>query len=70
MTKGGTGDVLAGLIAGLACNNDLFLSACAGVFINGLAADSLKQKMSYYYNASDLMNQIPRTIKWCLDYEG
>ncbi|MGH7203466.1 MAG: ADP-dependent NAD(P)H-hydrate dehydratase, partial [Candidatus Levyibacteriota bacterium] len=30
MTKGGTGDVLAGLVAALACNNDAFLSATAG----------------------------------------
>ena len=62
MTKGGTGDVLAGLIAGLAAKNKLFLAACAGVFINGLAGDRLKQKVSYYYNASDLVEEIPRTI--------
>ena len=63
MTKGGTGDVLAGLIAALACKNDLFLAACAGVFINGLAGDRLKEKVSYYYNASDLVEEIPKTIK-------
>jgi len=66
MTKGGTGDVLAGLIAALACKNDLFLAASAGVFINGLAGDRLKKKYSYYYNASDLIDEIPKTIKWCL----
>ena len=48
MTKGGTGDVLAGLIAGLAATNELFLAASAGVFINGLAGDRLKKKLSYY----------------------
>ena len=63
MTKGGTGDVFAGLIAALACKNDLFLAACAGVFINGLAGDRLKEKVSYYYNASDLVKEIPKTIK-------
>ena len=68
MTKGGTGDVLAGLIAALACKNDLFLAASAGVFINGLAGDRLKKKVSYYYNASDLINEIPKTIKWCEDF--
>ena len=68
MTKGGTGDVLAGLIAALACKNDLFLAASAGVFINGLAGDRLKKKVSYYYSASDLVREIPRTIKWCEDY--
>ena len=34
LTKGGTGDVLAGFVAALACNNDLFLAASAGSFIN------------------------------------
>ncbi|MEK9165848.1 MAG: NAD(P)H-hydrate dehydratase [Patescibacteria group bacterium] len=63
MTKGGTGDVLAGLIAALACKNDLFLSACAGVFINGLAGDMLKERVSYYYSASDLILEIPKIIK-------
>jgi len=67
MTKGGTGDVLAGLIAALACKNDLFLSACAGVFINGLAGDILKKRASYYYSASDLVQEIPKTIKRCED---
>lgn len=65
MTKGGTGDVLAGLIAGLATNNDLFLSASAGTFINGLAGDRLSLKMGTYYNADDLVEEIPRTMKWC-----
>ena len=67
MTKGGTGDVLAGLIAALACKNDLFLAACAGVFINGLVGDRLKEKVSYYFNASDLVDEIPKTIKRLLN---
>ena len=68
MTKGGTGDVLAGLIASFACQNDLFISATAGVFINGLAGDRLKKKVSSYYNASDLIKEIPKTIKFCEDF--
>jgi len=63
MTKGGTGDVLAGLIAAFSCKNDPFLAACAGTFINGLTGDRLKEKVSYYYNASDLVKKIPKTIK-------
>jgi len=55
MTKGGTGDVLAGLIAALATTNDLYLAACAGTYLNGLAGDRLKKKVSYYYSASDLV---------------
>lgn len=70
MTKGGTGDVLAGLIAALACKNDPFFAAAAGVFINGLAGDRLKEKVSYYYNATDLINEIPKTLKWCPDFSS
>lgn len=68
MTKGGTGDILAGLIAGLSSKNDLFLAAQAGVFINGLAGDRLNKKSSYYFNASDLIEEIPKTIKYCEDF--
>jgi NAD(P)H-hydrate epimerase len=67
MTKGGTGDVLSGLISALACKNDLFLAACAGVFINGLAGDRLKERLSTYFNASDLVEEIPKTMKWLED---
>lgn len=62
MTKGGTGDVLAGLIAALACKNSLFLSACAGAYLNGTAADKLKKRVSYYYSASDLIAEIPKLL--------
>lgn len=62
MTKGGTGDVLAGLIASLACQNELFLAASAGVFLNGLAAESLAKRVLYCYNAGDLAKEIPRVF--------
>jgi NAD(P)H-hydrate epimerase len=63
MTKGGTGDVLAGLIAALACKNDPFLATIAGSFINKKAGDELFEKVGPYFNASDLANQIPITMK-------
>lgn len=63
MTKGGTGDVLAGLIAGLACGNDPYLAARAGVFLNGLAGDKLEKRKSYMYSASELINEVPKVYK-------
>lgn len=63
MTKGGTGDVLAGLIAALACKNDPFLATIAGSFINKKAGDALYKKVGPYFNATDLANQIPVTMK-------
>ncbi len=68
MTKGGTGDVLAGLVAGFYCKNEAFLSACAGVFVNGLAGDRLKKRVGVWFNASDLCEEIPKTLKWCEDF--
>lgn len=63
MTKGGTGDVLAGLIAALSCNNAPLLAAIAGSFINKKAGDELYKTVGPYFNATDLANQIPRTMK-------
>lgn len=68
MTKGGTGDVLAGLTAAFACKNEPFLAACAAAFVNGLAGDRLKERVGVYYNASDLADEIPTTLKWCEDH--
>lgn len=62
MTKGGTGDVLAGLVGALACQNDLFTAAAAGAYFTGLAGDELKQQFGVFYNASDLCDQIPKTL--------
>ncbi len=63
MTKGGTGDVLAGLVAALYCKNDAFLAAAAGSFINKKAGESLYKSVGPYFNASDLCDEIPKVIK-------
>jgi len=63
MTKGGTGDVLAALMASLYCKNDAFLSAQAASYINKKAGENLFKKVGYYFNSSDLVDEIPRTMK-------
>ncbi len=63
MTKGGTGDVLAGLTAALYSKNDAFASACASSYINKKAGESLEKTMGLYFNASDLANEIPKVMK-------
>lgn len=64
MTKGGTGDVLAGLTAALfAQNSDPFLVASCSSFLNKKAGDSLFEKVGPYYNASDLTEEIPKVMK-------
>jgi len=63
MTKGGTGDVLAGLIASLYCTNDAYISTIAGSYINKKAGEELYKRVGPYFNASDLAEQIPITMK-------
>ena len=62
MTKGGTGDVLAGLIAALTCTNDPWISTLAGSYINKKAGDELFATVGPFFNATDLANQIPKTM--------
>jgi len=64
MTHGGTGDVLAGITAGLiAQGNDLFAAACAAAFVNGKAAELLYKKKGFGYLASDLVAVIPEVLR-------
>lgn len=50
LSKGGAGDLLSGIIAGLtpAMNGNVFDSAVLGAFVHGLTADVLKKEMSEY----------------------
>ncbi len=62
MTKGGTGDVLAGLVAGfLAKSHDLFKSAAAAAYINGFVGDLLlKKTKGYSFIASDILQDLEK----------
>ncbi len=62
MTKGGTGDVLAGLVAALACKNDPFTAAVSGARMNGLAGNLLMKEYGYNFCASDLAGMLPRAF--------
>lgn len=50
LSKGGSGDLLAGIIGGLtpSLNGDVFKSAVLGAFVHGLSADLLAEEMSEY----------------------
>jgi len=62
LTKGGTGDVLAGLIAAFFCKNDAFKSAKAASFLLGKTAETLWKKRSFAFSASDVLASIPETF--------
>jgi ADP-dependent NAD(P)H-hydrate dehydratase / NAD(P)H-hydrate epimerase len=62
MTKGGTGDVLAGLIAAVACTNELLASAVIGSYTNKVAGDELYKEFGPFFNATELITQVPQTL--------
>lgn len=65
LAKGGSGDVLAGIIAAFAAQGmDVKNAAICGVFVHGLAADLLEQRMSQYSMlARDVIEEIPFALK-------
>ena len=69
MAKGGSGDVLTGIIAGtLAQSENTYESTCMAVYLHGLTGDWAKKKLGgYSVLASDLVNEIGEILKE-LDY--
>jgi len=64
MTAGGTGDVLAGVIAAFASKNPLLESALAATFLVGFAGDLIARKKSGL-NAEMLVEMLPVAKKKC-----
>jgi len=62
MSKGGSGDVLAGLMAALFCKNSASLSAQAALFATDWAGKELFKTRKYFYNSEDLGEQLPKTL--------
>jgi len=62
LTKGGTGDVLAGLTVALFAKNEAYLSASAASYITKAAADELYKEVGTGYNADDLAGKIPEIL--------
>ncbi|MBQ9885967.1 MAG: NAD(P)H-hydrate dehydratase [Lachnospiraceae bacterium] len=62
MATGGSGDVLTGIIAGLAAQKlELYRAATLGVYIHGLAGDKAKEQLgSYSLMAGDIIENISR----------
>ncbi len=63
MTKGGTGDILAGLVAALYCNNTPLKSAVAASKLNRLAGDMAKAEFGFNFCAGDLLDRLPIAYK-------
>lgn len=65
LATAGTGDVLAGIIAGLLAQGlNLFDASCVGVYLHGLTGESAKKEMGDAgVVASDLLSFLPKAIK-------
>ncbi|MFH1182088.1 MAG: NAD(P)H-hydrate dehydratase [Candidatus Woesearchaeota archaeon] len=64
MTVAGTGDVLAGLAAGLlAQGKNPFKASCAAAYANGRAGDMLLKEKGYGFLASELIETLPRALR-------
>ena len=62
LTKGGTGDVLAGLTVAFYAKNDPFLAAAASSYITKAAGDELYASCGTNYNADELADKIPEVL--------
>jgi NAD(P)H-hydrate epimerase len=62
MTKGGTGDVLAGLVAGLYCKQTAVSSAVIASYINKKAGEELALKVGPFFNATQLLEKVPEVL--------
>lgn len=72
LSKGGAGDLLAGIIAGLvpSMKSGLFGAAVLGAFIHGLTADVLKDELSEYSMLpGDCAKALPQVFKMISEFE-
>jgi hydroxyethylthiazole kinase-like uncharacterized protein yjeF len=68
MTVGGSGDVIAGLTAGLMAQGiKPFDACCAAAFVLGKAGDRLLKTKGFGYDAEDLANEVPFVLKELLE---
>ena len=63
MTKGGTGDTLAGIMGALLARGvGMFDAACAAAYINGAAGDLAGSRRGESLTAMDLIDDIPNVL--------
>jgi len=67
LTKGGTGDILAGLTVSLYAKNDPITSCVISSFIEKKCAEELEKEKRYWFNNHDLIENIPAILKNLLD---
>lgn len=59
LTKGGTGDILAGIVAGMSANSDPLASAVVGSYLLKQTADTLATTKGLWYSTQDVLSTFP-----------
>ena len=60
MTKGGTGDILSGVVgAHIALGYESFNAACISAYLLGKTGDKTYDKYGFQMLASDILNELP-----------
>ncbi len=63
MTKGGTGDVLAGILGSLLAQGvEPFVASCAAAYINGKAGDIVAKEKKQALTATDIVDSIHKVF--------
>lgn len=62
LTKGGSGDILAGLTTGLFTRSSALVSAISASYSIKTAADELYKEKGYWYNMTDIIHAIPGVL--------
>jgi NAD(P)H-hydrate epimerase len=62
LTKGGTGDVLAGLVLGLAAKSPSFASCVIASYCLKHASELLSDQVGPYFSPTQLISQIPKSL--------
>lgn len=64
MTMGGTGDLLAGLIAAISERVDTgFQAACIASFVNKAAGEMAFRQKAFWYDLADMIEKVPEAMK-------
>ena len=63
LTKGGTGDILAGLTAALSSTNPTLISSVSSSILLKKTGDKLFQSKGYWYNIGNIIETIPEVLK-------
>jgi len=67
MTKGGTGDVLSGLVAGLYAKSPPLASCVVASQANKRAGGNLANKVGPFFSAGEMISEVPKVLGEMLD---